>query len=216
MLGMYAGKERRNRVVALVLAAVLVAGVVLALLATVVQAGPAQAAAPAHATLVSVTPADGAELASAPTQIQLTFDSGVSAQFVQIYLTRDGAQVETGPPSGSGTVITVPVTGQTGPGAYKLLWQVTGDDGHRVPGESSFSVTGGAAGAPVATPRVTPSYKTPQTQPTTIGHPDHLPGLITAGILLLGGLVLLVYEHRRRARAPEPDETDTQDRQRIS
>jgi copper resistance protein C len=214
MLGMYAGKERRNRVVALVLAVVLVAGVVLALLATVALARPARAAVPAHATLVSVTPADGAQLASAPTQIQLTFDSTVSAQFVQIYLTRDGAQVETGAPSAGGTVVTVPVTGQTGPGAYKLLWQVTGEDGHRVPGESSFAVVGGA-GAQVATPQVTPSYKTPQTQPTTIGHPDHLPGLITAGILLFGGLVLLVYEHRRRARSNDPHEADAQDRQPI-
>ena len=34
MHGMYAGKERRNRTVALILAVVLVAGVVLALLAT--------------------------------------------------------------------------------------------------------------------------------------------------------------------------------------
>jgi len=215
MHGMYAGKERRNRVVALVLAAVLVAGVLLALLATVIQARPAQAAVPAHASLISVTPADGAQLSSAPSQVQLTFDGPISAEFVRISLTRDGSQVETGRPSAAGTVVTVPVTGQTGPGAYRLLWQVTGEDGHRVPGESSFSVAG-AAGAPGATPRVTPSYKTPQTQPTTIGHPDHLPGLITAGVLLLGGLALLVYEHRRRAQATESQETDSQDRQRIS
>ena len=213
---MYAGKDRRNRVVALVLAVVLVAGVVLALLATVVQARPAQAAVPAHASLLSVSPADGEQLSSAPTQIRLTFDGTISAAFVQVALTRDGVQVETGPPATEGTVVTVPVTGQTGPGAYQLRWQVTGEDGHRVPGQSTFSVAGGAAGAPVATPRVTPSYKTPQTQPTTIGHPDHLPGLITAGVLLLGGFALLVYEHRRRARATEPPTSDSKDRQRIS
>ena len=57
MHGMYAGKERRNRTVALVLTVVLVAGVVLALLATVLQAGPARAL-PAHASLVSIAPAD--------------------------------------------------------------------------------------------------------------------------------------------------------------
>ena len=48
---------------------------------------------------------------------------------------------------------------------------------------------------------MTPTYKTPQTQPTTFGHPDHLPGLIVAGILLLAGVALLVYEHRRRAQS---------------
>ena len=147
--------------------------------------------------------------------VTIPFDPAARAQSIRVYHPRAGGLGEPGPPSTAGTVVTVPVTGSTGPGAYKLLWQVTGEDGHRVPGESSFSVVG-AAGASVATPQVTPSYKTPQTQPTTIGHPDHLPGLITAGVLLLGGLVLLVYEHRRRARANDPDQADAQDRQRIS
>ncbi|HEY6742482.1 MAG TPA: copper resistance CopC family protein [Lapillicoccus sp.] len=221
---MYAGKERRNRAVALVLAVVLVAGVFLALLATVVQAASAQAspvsgvhaALPAHATLVSVTPADGAELSSGPSQIQLTFDDVISPQLAQVRLTRDGSPVETTAPRVDRTVVTVDVTGRTGPGAYRLVWQVTSDDGHPVSGASAFSVAG-AAGQP--TPRVTPSYKTPQTQPTTFGHPDHLPGLIVAGVLLLCGIGLLVYEHRRRARQPDSDaghKPDSQDRQRIS
>jgi methionine-rich copper-binding protein CopC len=224
MHGMYAGKERRNRAVALVLAVVLVAGVVLALLATAVQAAPAQAApapglraaVPAHARLVSMTPADGAELSTGPLQIQLTFDDVISPQLAQVRLTHDGSPVETSPPKVDRTVVTVDVTGRTSPGAYRLVWQVTSDDGHPVSGESSFSVAGAAA---QSTPRVTPSYKTPQTQPTTFGHPDHLPGLIVAGVLLLCGVALLVYEHRRRARQPDPHSghrPDPQDRQRIS
>jgi len=224
MHGMYAGKERRNRAVALVLAVVLVAGVFLALLATVAQAASAQAspapsvraALPAHAALVSVKPADGAELSSGPSQIQLTFDDVISPQLAQVRLTRDGSPVETTAPRVDRTVVAVDVTGRTGPGAYRLVWQVTSDDGHPVSGASAFSVAG-AAGQP--TPRVTPSYKTPQTQPTTFGHPDHLPGLIVAGVLLLCGIGLLVYEHRRRARQPDSDagrRPDSQDRQRIS
>src|SRR5204862_3724133 len=183
MHGMYAGKERRNRAVALVVAVALVAGVVLALLATAVQAAPAQAApapslraaVPAHARLVSMTPADGAELSTGPRQIQLTFDDVISPQLAQVRLTHDGSPVETSPPKVDRTVVTVDVTGRTSPGAYRLVWQVTSDDGHPVSGESSFSVAGAAA---QSTPRVTPSYKTPQTQPTTFGHPDHLPGVI--------------------------------------
>ena len=224
MHGMYAGKERRNRAVALVLAVVLVAGVMLALLATVAQAASAEAspapglhaALPAHAKLVSVTPADGAELSTGPSQVQLTFDDVISPQLAQVRLTRDGSPVETSPPKVDRTVVTVDVIGRTGPGAYRLVWQVTSDDGHPVSGASAFSVAG-AAGQP--TPRVTPSYKTPQTQPTTFGHPDHLPGLIVAGVLLLCGIGLLVYEHRRRARQPDSDagrRPDSQDRQRIS
>jgi copper resistance protein C len=224
MHGMYAGKERRNRAVALVLAVVLVAGLMLALLATVVQAASAEAspapelraALPAHAKLVSVTPADGAELSTGPSQIQLTFDDVISPQLAQVRLTRDGSAVETSPPKVDRSVVTVEVTARTGPGAYRLVWQVTSDDGHPVSGESAFTVAGGAA---QSTPRVTPSYKTPQTQPTTFGHPDHLPGLIVAGVLLLCGIGLLVYEHRRRAQQPQPDSgrrPDSQDRQRIS
>ncbi len=219
MHGMYAGRERRNRMVALVLALVLLAGAVLALLATVVQASPAQAL-PAHASLLSVAPTDGAQLAGSPTQIQLTFDDTITPGLARIRLTRDGTPVETGPPTVSGTVVTAAVTEKLSGGAYRIAWQVTSDDGHPVSGESSFTVTGGAAGS---TPRVTPTYKTPQTQPTTFGHPDHLPGLIVAGILLLGGVALLVYEQRRRNHLADaethPDTTpksDPQDRQRIS
>ena len=222
MHGMYAGNERRNRMVALVLAIVLVAGVVLALLATVVQAAPARAstvsvavvAIPEHASLVSVSPADGAELSTGPTQIRLTFDDVVSAQFLQLRLTRDGSPVATSTPTVDRAVVTAEVSGKAEPGAYRLVWQVTSDDGHPVSGESTFTVLGAGA-----TPRVTPSYKTPQTQPTTVGHPDHLPGLIVAGVLLLGGIALLWYEHRRRSRSSghdHPPSTDVQDRQRIS
>ena len=164
-------------------------------------------------------PADGAELTSGPTQVQLTFSEPVAAAFTQLRLLRDGIPVETGEPGVDGGVVTAAVTGEHGPGAYRLSWQVTGSDGHRLSGESAFTVAVGAAGAAGSTPQVTPTYKTPQTQPTTIGHPDHLPGLIVAGILLLGGVALLVYEHRRRAELNEPGpghQADPQDRQRIS
>ena len=46
----------------------------------------------------------------------------------------------------------------------------------------------------------TPTYKTPQRQRTSFAHPDHRPGLLVAGALLLGGLGLLFREHRRGHR----------------
>ncbi len=55
--------------------------------------------------------------------------------------------------------------------------------------------------APGTTPEPTPTYKTPQKQPTTIGHPDHTPGLIVAGGLLALGALLTWREHRRRQPA---------------
>ncbi len=201
MLLMYVGKERRNRFVALALAVVLVAGVVLALLATVASAASADArpaTLPLHATLTSIVPADGSHLDRAPTQIVVTFDEAVSPDFAQVVLDHDGQPVEVGRPQVRANEVTVAVTGDPGPGAYRIAFKVTSDDGHPVTGESRFQVGApGAAGAP--RPHVTPTYKTPQMQATTFGDSDHAPGLIVAGVLLLGGIALMIYERRRRA-----------------
>ncbi len=200
MLHMYVGKERRNRLVALALAVVLVASVVLALLATIAGAAPAGAhpvSMPLHAMLTTVVPPDGSQLDRAPSQIVLTFDEAVSPDFAQIVLRHDGLPVDLGSPRVRDNEVTATVTGDAGPGAYRIAFKVTSDDGHPVSGESRFQVGApGPAGAPRS--HVTPTYKTPQMQPTTFGNPDHAPGLIVAGVLLLGGVALMIYEHRRR------------------
>jgi methionine-rich copper-binding protein CopC len=199
---MYTGKERRNRMVALVLALVLLGSAVLALLATL-QSGMANAAAlPAHASLLTVSPADGASLDREPSRVELTFDDDIAPGLAKVLLTRDGQAVPLAAPVVDRTRVVAEVAGPTSPGAYRVVWQVTSADGHPVSGESGFTVSAGAA---PARPHATPTYKTPQTQPTTFGHPDHLPGLIVAGVLLLGGVALLVFEHRRR-RPLEADE----------
>lgn len=165
MLTMLMGNERRNRLIALVLAGVLVASVILALLATAASAAPAAtvsgpparaAVLPLHAQLVSITPADGARLDTAP------------------------------------------ITGQLSPGGYRIAWRVRSDDGNPVSGEATFTVTRPAGVGGGAVPLATPTYKTPQTQATSIGHPDHLPGIVVGGVLLLAGVALLIHEQRRR------------------
>ena len=204
---MYSGKERRNRVVALVLAAILLGSTVLALLATL-SAGTARAAMlPGHATLVSISPAPGATLDREPSRILLTFDDTIATGLAKVVLTRDGEPVATAAPTVDRTQVVADVTGTAGPGAYRVAWQVTSDDGHPVSGESTFVV---GAGAAAPRPHPTPTYKTPQTQPTSFGHPDHLPGLIVAGVLLLGGVALLIFEHQRRRAHEAADSTEDQ------
>ena len=208
---MYLGRERRNRVVALVLAGVLIAGVVLSLMATVASAGPL----PTHARLVSASPQDGEQLQKSPTRITLTFDEPVPGQFATVVLSREGAPVALGAPTATGTVLTVEITGQLAPGSYRIAWRATTGDGHPISGASTFTLTGApsaasatatatapAQAAPV--PLATPTYKTPQTQATSLGHPDHLPGLVIGGVLLLAGVALLLLEHRRR-RQPKAE-----------
>ena len=196
---MYLGRERRNRVVALVLAGVLIAGVVLSLMATVASAGPL----PTHARLVSASPQDGEQLQKSPTRITLTFDEPVPGQFATVVLSREGAPVALGAPTATGTVLTVEITGQLASGSYRIAWRATTGDGHPISGASTFTLAGApsvttapAQAAPV--PLATPTYKTPQTQATSLGHPDHLPGLVIGGVLLLAGVALLLLEHRRR------------------
>ncbi len=203
MLTMYMGNERRNRTVALILAGILLASVILALLATVASAAPAPAASPAalgmHAKLVSVSPPDGAPLAQPPTEIVLTFDEPMPPEFAQVVLTRDGATVAVAAPQASGNTLSAAVTGTSGPGSYRIAWRATSDDGHPVSGESAFTVGAPPPTAPAAAvPLATPTYKTPQTQATALTHPDHFPGLVVAGVLLLAGVSLLIHEQRRR------------------
>lgn len=216
MTAMYTGRERRNRVVALVLAVILLGTAVLALLATL-QTGTANAAGvPAHATLVSISPADGATLDREPSRVLLTFDDTIATGLTKIVLTRDGQPVPLGQPTVDRTQVVAEITGPSGPGAYRVAWQVVSDDGHPVSGESTFAV---GAGAAAPRPHPTPTYKTPQMQPTTFGHPDHLPGLIVAGVLLLGGVALLIFEHRRRQVHDGPDadsDSDAGKDERIS
>ena len=205
MLTMYMGNERRNRTVALILAGILLASVILALLATVASAAPAPAGSPAalgmHAKLVSVSPPDGAPLVQPPSEIVLTFDEPMPPEFAQVVLTRDGATVAVAPPKASGSTLSAAVTGTSGPGSYRIAWRATSDDGHPVSGESAFTVGAPPTAAPapaVAVPLATPTYKTPQTQATALTHPDHFPGLVVAGVLLLAGVSLLIHEQRRR------------------
>ncbi|MET8849530.1 copper resistance CopC family protein [Amycolatopsis sp. NPDC004625] len=113
--------------------------VLAALLGLLVLAGPA----PAHTELQSSSPAEGASLATAPTQVQLTFGEPVTLPPDSVKITgRDGTAWRIGAPAVDGGVVTVPVTPSGGAQAYTLTWQVVAKDGDNVTGTVHFTVTG--------------------------------------------------------------------------
>jgi len=125
----------------------LVATLVVALLAAVAPGGPASA----HAELLEITPADGAIVGTAPTQVVLRFTEPVSLTGGSArVLDDDATEVSTGAMSvGDSVVIALPTA--LGDGTYTVTWQVISVDSHRISGASVFHVgTPSADGVPVA------------------------------------------------------------------
>lgn len=99
--------------------------------------------AAAHATLKNSDPQAGAELATAPKQISLTYNEKIEQAFSTVTLTdKEGKQV----PTDKAKVdeanpaivrLTVPALAA---GEYTVSWAVAGHDGHRRKGEFKFAV----------------------------------------------------------------------------
>jgi copper transport protein len=109
----------------------------LALLLLVCFATPAAA----HAELVSVTPANGVQLARPPSEIKLTFTESVNLVNDGIRLLDPvGATVPTNGPTVKGQSVSLPIPANLPDGPYVLTWRVVSSDGHPITGASSFGV----------------------------------------------------------------------------
>jgi methionine-rich copper-binding protein CopC len=123
--------------------------VLAALMGLVVFAGPASA----HTELESSSPAEGASLATAPTQLQLTFGEPVTLPPDPVKVTgRDGTAWPLGAATVAGRVVTVPVTPSGPAQAYTLTWQVVAKDGDNVTGTVHFGLTAPAQAAAATVP----------------------------------------------------------------
>ena len=101
------------------------------------------AASLAHTHLVSSSPADHAELVTAPTEAILNFAEGVVLTSAKLEST-DGTKTVLKPlPAGAvkEAHISLPTLAA---GRYRLQWRATSDDGHVMAGELSFVVNGPA------------------------------------------------------------------------
>src|SRR5437868_5010118 len=116
----------------------------LAGLATLLLVAGFATGASAHAALISVEPASGSILASAPKAVELRFNEAVTPGAIQLIdgagRARDDARVET-----SGESISVAMPPDLPQGTAVLSYRVISQDGHPIAGSVIFSV-----GAPTA------------------------------------------------------------------
>lgn len=115
------------------------------LVAGVVTAGPASA----HALLESTSPEDGAQLATAPAKVTLTFSENVSLRAGYVHVVNaTGTRADAGDASVSGPTVTVPLRQSLPQGGYLVTYRVISSDSHPVGGSLSFVVGQGSPIAP--------------------------------------------------------------------
>ena len=128
----------------------------------VVAVAPAFAAPPTlvlHATLSSSAPKDGATVKTA-TEVVLTFNEDVNADFVAVKVTGpDGSETD-GKPAVDDSTVTQPLAADLPAGPHTVTFRVVSKDGHPVSGTVSFTTTAAPASAtpsPTASATATPS-----------------------------------------------------------
>jgi copper transport protein len=103
--------------------------------------------AAAHAELVKIAPANGAQLTRPPTEVRMTFTESVNLVDDGIRLVDHvGATVPTPEPTVDGRTVTWPMPADLPEGHYVVTWRVLSKDGHPVSGAFSFGV--GTAAVP--------------------------------------------------------------------
>jgi methionine-rich copper-binding protein CopC len=108
-------------------------------------AGPAAA----HDSLVSSDPAEGAQLASGPQAVTLTFDQPVRSSFTTVAVTGPGdTRWTAGNPTTSGNTVSVALLPLGPAGEYVIGYRIVSADGHPVTGEVRFQLTQAGGGAP--------------------------------------------------------------------
>jgi copper transport protein len=130
------------------------AGAVVALVAALAGWLAVAPPASAHAELVSSTPADGAELATPPTEIRLVFSEAPQLRTLSVRLfDRRGTEISLGQPSPGplATTVIVPIPTELRPGPYTVVWfVVSAEDEHPETREFVFGI-GEPPGAPSVT-----------------------------------------------------------------
>ena len=153
--------------------------------------------AAAHASLVSVDPADGARLDEGPERVRLTFSEAVSADLGGVrVLDRTGQAVHEGAARVESDVVEVDLERDLADGTYVVSFRVVSEDGHPVRGGSVFGV-GDVEVDRGALGRIAGSSDRTWEVVGAVGR-----GIGYAGVFVAaGGVAFLVLAHRRVAAA---------------
>lgn len=116
-----------------------------AMLATMLGVGTASA----HSAVVGSSPANGAQIATAPDRVSLQFNEALQPKFASLTVVGpDGNLWSKGDPTVQGDTISVPLEGLGPVGDYTIAFRVTSADGHPVSGTQKFSLTQEGTGTP--------------------------------------------------------------------
>jgi copper transport protein len=116
-----------------------------AVVLTLLAALALPAVASAHATLIAITPGNGAVLDHAPRAVHVTFDDTIQIAPGNAAVDNlTNASALGGPATVHGHVLTVPLRAGLQDGDYSVRWSIVSDDGHREQGVIAFAVGAGS------------------------------------------------------------------------
>lgn len=161
-------------------------------------------AAGAHTELLGSDPADGASVATSPSQVTLTFSQEVQAGFSSITVVGpDGTQFQAGTVVENGPTVSVPVRPLSAPGEYTTGYRVLSADGHPVDGSVRFTFSGSPAQPTATTPSTTAGSITTTPAPTASGGQNSdgtplWPWVLGVAALLSAGVIAALRIGRTR------------------
>jgi hypothetical protein len=158
--------------------------------------------AAAHTVRVSSSPADGASLTTAPTEVRLGFNQRPMTT-PDVAVSLSGQVVPSGPTRVEDATVVTPVT-LPGPGKYTVAYRVVSADGHPVEGAVTFTVSGGKTASPApsaaasASPSLAAASKGPVPPPADTSRWPHL--VIALVVLVLAGIGIVLATGPRRPK----------------
>ncbi len=158
--------------------------------------------AAAHNELIGSDPPDGAEVATSPARVSLTFNLPVKRGFSTVTVTGpDGIQWQAGTPAEAGAVVSAPVRPLGPAGQYTIAYQVLSADGHPVRGAVRFTLTtpGAAAPSPAADQSGIAPPSTPTATRTGSVRNPVWPWLVGAGVVLVAGVAVALRVGRSKS-----------------